>query len=226
VELTGFDTIVCLCVDGRYAAEWPRVRDLIRAKGAQAECFVDGKGALLPPGRYDQISPDPPDGWRGFPASYCHFRAFQAIVRGALGSGAEALLFVEDDVAFTPEFDGVVRAAARQARENAVAWDLLYYGANHTWARTRQVAPNLLRVFGSYATHCLAVRRAAFEPILALPPVLPMDMALAAELHPTHGCYSVWPSVAVQKPGFSFVNGTYEDYSGYFRSKGRPVDDG
>ena len=223
MQLRDFDRIICLCVDGRYEAEWPRVRDLIRSKGAEVECFIDGKGELLPRERYDQISPPSPDVWTGLPASFPQFAAFQAIVRRASDSGAETLLYVEDDVAFIREFDAVLAAACDQIRRHAISWDLLYYGANHTWARTQEVAPNLLRIFGSYAMHCLAIRRPAFDTILALPPVLPMDMALATELHPTCGCYAIWPSIAVQQPGYSFVNHAHEDYTAYFRSRGTPI---
>ena len=224
MRIPDYDRIVCLVVDHRHADDWPRVRELVRSKGGEAACFVDGKGELLPSELYNQISPPPPVDWHGGPGSFCHFTAMKEIIRLARVSKVQTLLFLEDDVIFDGAFDDVVESACRQIDEHGIVWDVLYYGANHSGARVQEVAPNLLRVFGSQTTHCLGIRNTAFEPILRLGASDPIDFLISDALHPVLGCYAIWPNVAFQKPGFSYISMTNVNYSGYFQSKGNPME--
>lgn len=216
MKLHAYDRIVCLSIDQRYERAWPRVRGLVRSKGGEPVCFVDGNGERLARDLYSQISPAPSESWQGPPGSYCHFVAVQSIVRSALADGIETLLFLEDDVAFTDAFDAVVEDACHNCLEGGITWDLLYYGANHHSATTLDIAPGLCRVFGSLATHCLGIRRTAFEHLLALPPVSPIDLQIADTLHHVLNCYSLRPSVAIQEPGYSFIESCFVDYRGLF----------
>jgi hypothetical protein len=221
MKIHEYDRIVCLCVDQRYAIEWPRVRQLIHEKKGEARCFVEGKGELLPRDCYHQISSTPPAGWRGHPNAYNHFTAMQSIVREARESGVRTLLFLEDDVDFTDRFDEIVECACVDFAEFGIQWDMLYYGANHTWAETREIGPNLLRICGSLTLHCVGIRSTAFDAILTLPPHAALDLLISTQIQPVYECYSVWPSVALQMPGFSQINNANVDYTAMFRSKGR-----
>ena len=74
-------------------------------------------------------------------------------------------------------------------------WDLLYYGANHTWATTYDLSENIIRCYGSLTTHCLGIPSHMFERLLKIPPVHVIDKVIADSVHHTHYCLAVWPSV-------------------------------
>lgn len=222
--LSAYDRVVCLCVDRRYEQEKDRVEAMLRSKGVHhVEWFIDGLGWLLDPAMYDQITPVQPSGWSHGVGAYAHFTAMQTIVRDAKREGVSNLLFVEDDCVFSDDFDEVLRAATNQIAERGLDWDLLYYGANHTWASTEELAPNLLRCFGSYTTHCMGIPAKTFDAILGLPPVHVIDWVIANHLHPKLNCLAIYPAIAVQKPGFSFLSNQPCDYSELFKSKGKTV---
>jgi hypothetical protein len=224
VLLSMYDRAVCLCVDRRYRQEHDRVEAMLLSRGVSfVHWFVDGRGSLLHPSVYSQITPQPPDRWQHGVGAYAHFRALQTIVAQAKRDRVDNLLFVEDDCVFTDDFEHAVSAATIQIMERGLRWDLLYYGANHTWAATEEVSPNVLRCFGSYTTHCMGIPSHFFDAILSLPPVHVIDWVIANRLHPHHLCLAVWPSVAVQRPGFSFLSYQPCDYTELFKHRGRDV---
>lgn len=220
MKISEYDKIVMLCVDHRYEAEASRVRELVISKGGgELEVFVDGKGRLLPRFFYNQISPRPIASWRDGDGAYAHFVAFKRIVQQAKSEGVQNLLFLEDDVIFTDDFDSTLERANEQMR-SLPAWDLLYYGANHTWHPTTELSENILKLHGSYCTHCVGIRRNMFDVILDIPPERVMDYMIGTRIHSSHNCYAIWESVALQKPGFSYLNNAPQDYSQLFKSKG------
>lgn len=227
-----YDRIVVLTVDHRYHAEVPRIQDLIASKkGREVLPFVDGEGLILPRKMYGQISPRPPKGWADMEKTYSQLTAIRTILRQAKSDGVNNLLFLEDDVDFTPEFDEIVEKATAQLSNLGTympdgrhiplpEWDLLYYGANHTWHRTDQLDENILGLSGSYCLHCVGIRRRMFDVLLALPDERVMDWMISTYIHHQHACYAIWPSIAIQRPGHSYLNGSHQDYTEWFKSKG------
>lgn len=222
--LSEYDRVVCLCVDRRLRQEQGRLWPMLSRHGVMRErfsIFLEGEGELFHPDTYDQITPDPPPGWTQSRGAYAHFAAMKAVVRRAQDDGIAHLLWVEDDCVLLDNFDRVVAEATAQLRRAGIdRWDLLYYGANHSWANTYDVAPNVLRCYGSLTTHCVGIPAATFDKILSLPPAHVIDKVIADTLHHDGACYAVWPNVAVQKPGYSAISNVPCDYSQYFLSRG------
>ncbi len=216
-----YDKVVCLCVDRRFDQEQERVEQMLKSKGVdKVNWFIDGRGALLHPARYDQITPQPPAGWLHGVGAYAHFCAVQAVVARAKDEGVQNLLFVEDDCVLTDEFDSVLADANAQIEGRQLRWSLLYYGANHTWAATEQLAPNILRCFGSYTTHCMGISCSFFDAILQLKPDHVIDKVIGDVLHEKHLCLAIWPAIAVQKPGYSLLSYQPCDYTDLFKNQG------
>ena len=154
MKLSDYDRAHCLFVDRRFNRERGRIYQSLIEKGvddSKIKMFVDGRGELLHPTFYDQISPTPPQHWAHGPGAYAHFMGMQAIIQKAKDDGIETLLFVEDDCVLTDEFDEVVEAATEQLQGRY--WDILYYGANHTWAKTEILSPNVLRCLVHHPLH-------------------------------------------------------------------------
>jgi hypothetical protein len=215
--------VVCLCLDRHYKDDGVRVMEMAKGHGAKARSvrpFIDGKGTILPIDMYDQFSPTPPASWTQTAGAYAHFHAVKQIVRRAQEDCIANLLLLEHDCEFTPDFDEVVGLACDQVREHHIEWDMLYYGANHTWATTEAVSPNLLRCFGSYTTHCVGIRCSIYDAILDLPERHVIDNVIANCLHHRFGCYAIWPNVALQRPGWSNISNVPCDYTEMFKCKG------
>jgi hypothetical protein len=219
MKLSEYDRAIVLCVDHRYHKDFPRVQSLMKSKGVEVEAFIDGKGQLLPRPLYNQISPRPSPGWQDKDTAYAHMVAIKSILQAALRDGVETLLFLEDDVELLPEFDEVVEMATAQLA-GLPAWDMLYYGSNHTWHRTDILSENVLKLNGSYTTHCCGIKRKMFQPIIDLPAERVLDWMISHYIHPQYSCYGVWPNIAIQQPGYSYLNGCTQDYTDWFKSKG------
>jgi hypothetical protein len=221
-----YDRIVALVVDHRYHTEVPRIQQLIASKGGREVIpFVDGTGQLLPRQLYNQISPRPVVGWQDSDKTYSQLIAIRTILRQAKNDGVKNLLFLEDDVDFTENFDeilykGLVQMGRLRACGYLPDWDLIYYGANHTWHRTDEIGENVLKLNGSYCLHCVGIPNHMFDPLLNLPDEKVMDWMISNYIHPHYNCYAIWPNIAVQRPGHSYLNNKHQDYSEWFKSKG------
>jgi hypothetical protein len=220
MKFSDYDAAYCLCVDYRFRTEFARVAGLLGDRGRGVTPFIDGKGKVLSSCMYNQISPTPPPGWLYGPGAYAHFHGTKGIIREAKRQRARHVLFVEDDLILAPEFDRVVEQATGQIEAEGIDWDVLYYGANHTPAVTKNLGENVMRVFGSFTTHCMGVRESIYDAILALPEIHVIDNVIASSLHHQFKFLSVWPNVALQKPGFSYLWRKDADYTELFRSRG------
>jgi hypothetical protein len=221
-----FSEAVCLSIDKR-ASERPRIQAEFARYGITVQFFTAGKGgegaAEAPAPNHIDVAPPPRSGypaWANRPNSYNAFLSFQTIVSSALDREVKELLLLEDDVTLLPEFGQVVAAAQKQLLEHDPDWDMLYLGANHSFARTRQIADNLLHVRGSGCWHAVVLRESVFKAVLGLPMDGPIDGMCARHIHPQFSCYAVWPNVAVTRPGFSYCEGRIVDYSEMFLVKG------
>lgn len=216
-----YDIAICLCVDYRYRKDFPRVKALLKERGTEVIPWVDGKGQILPPQVYNQFSPTPPPQWTLGAGAYAHFHGMKNIIRHAKEQGARHLLFLEDDLIFTEDADEKLNLALQQIEEHNQDWDILYYGANHTDAVTQTLAPNVLRVFGSFTTHCMGIRESIYDAILELPEIHVIDNVIANSLHHQYRCLSVWPNIALQQPGHSYLWNQKTNYTDLFLNKGR-----
>ena len=63
------------------------------------------------------------------------------------------------------------------------------------------------------------------DHLLSLPANGPFDWltSIHTQTNPQFNCYAVWPNIAVQKPGMSYVLGAIQDYTDYFSNKGNSV---
>lgn len=210
-----------LSVDYRYNKERDRLLDLLLPRGIKlySNCsfFIEGKGQYLPREAYNQISPPVPLGYRDGPNSYAHFCAFRNIIKQAGDMGVENILIIEDDLILTKDFDEIALQAWEQLPDD---WDMLYYGANHSTARTQDIGSHLMRVCGSLTTHMVAFKSTIYSDITSLPIDKTIDWNIAHRLHDKFKCYAVWPSIARQKPGYSLIWGQRVDYSELWERKG------
>ena len=220
--LSIYDYISLLCVDYRHYS-LGKINERLQSKGIDSmniHPFIDGQGAILPLFMYNQLSPPPPKTWQHGAPAYSHFSAMKKIIENAMAKGAKTLLFTEDDVIFTDDFDRLVVSIHNQLPDD---WDMFYYGANHSSAKTKQISENILRVFDSRCTHCVAIKNTMFEPILALPADVTIDMNIGQRLHPHFNCYAAWPAIALQEPNYSYLWYRPVDYTDLFSSKGEEI---
>ena len=220
-----FDKIVCLSVDKR-AAQWEEVDKQFAQYGGQVEHFVAGDGQILPKDKYDHIDdPNPPrrvgfGSWSSLPNSYNAFSCFKKIIFKAIDDKLENILICEDDVKLSDKFAEVFPKSIQQLQDLNLKWDMFYLGANHTWAPTQEVSPNLLKLNGSLCWHCVGIRNTLFEKILQLPQKAPIDFITANSFHPKYNCYAVWPNIAFQKEGWSYCQHSRQSYYNFLKNKG------
>lgn len=222
--LAQYDWAFALCVDYRLERERDRIQKIMDDQGIAPDrmaFFIDGHGQQLPRQLYSQISPvNIPSTWKDMPASYSHFTAIRSMVKEAIKNHWRHFLLIEDDLVLADDFEEVAGAAMSQL---PATWDMMYYGANHSGHRTRQVGPNLLRCFGSACTHCVAFRHTIYDAILSLPEDRTIDWNIGHRLHDKYECYAAWPNTATQKPGYSLLWKQQVDYSHLWENSGDPA---
>ena len=222
--LSDYDRVVCITTDIRYYEHASRIKSLLLEHGVnlnRISFFVNGKGTLLPEQFYQQILLDS-DVPKDFTYNYGYYavsRAFQSVIQSALESGANSLLVLEDDCLFVPDFDAVLNEANSQL-ESLPPWDLLYYGANHTQAQVKELSSNVLRCKTSFMTHCIGIHQSIMQRLVELPITASFDIMLAHGIQHSCRCYAIWPSIAIQLPGYSCIDGCYKDLTEVFQSKG------
>jgi hypothetical protein len=217
--LARYDKVFALCVDYRYDRESHRISDLLESQGVdEFQFYIDGEGHQLPRRMYTRISPaTAPRTWQdGLPA-YRHFTAVRDIIRQGKEKGWKTILLVEDDLVLLDNFEEVAGKALEQLPDD---WDMFYFGANHSGHRTKQIAPNLLRCFGSACTHCVAFKDSIYDAILELPEDRTIDWNIGYRLHELFRCYAAWPNTAIQKPGYSTLWLRSVDYTPLWDNKG------
>jgi GR25 family glycosyltransferase involved in LPS biosynthesis len=223
-DLGYFDRCVVLNVDKRIERQASLRANLERLGAKDIRFFIVGDGQLLPLKEYDRINLPTSEAWvRGpFAAlsnSYNAFLSYQDIIKQAKEDGLKNICLFEDDVEFKDNFDAVFNRGVSLIEMLQLKWNMLYLGANHTWAKTEEIAHNLLRVNGSVCWHAIAINAKVFDKILAWEPDRPIDDK-AKELH-NSSTYALWPNCAIQQPGFSNVEGKYRDYSEFWSNKGQ-----
>lgn len=124
-------------------------------------------------------------------------------------NGYSKALILEDDVEFVEN----LQADFDELIGQAPPWEMLYLGGNHI-ERPLAALPRFGRLAATYTTSSYAVTGAfAVKLLNLLDEPVPIDVAYAS-LHKQHQCYTVWPSLAGQRPGFSDIQGKITNYSG------------
>jgi GR25 family glycosyltransferase involved in LPS biosynthesis len=220
-----FQRIECLSLDKRID-EQERITAEFSAYGMKVNFFVAGEGKLLLPEQYNHIDiPAPANrygytSWVDRPNSYNAFLCFKKIVQRAKDDNLENILICEDDVSLTPLFGKVFPKVVNELERHKI-WNMLYLGANHTWAKTEEVSPHLLRLKGgTVCWHCVALHKSIFDTILSLPLVSPIDAVCAQLVQPHYVCFAAWPTIAIQRPCHSYCEDKFVDYQHYFYHKG------
>lgn len=230
--MINIDKIVILTVDKRYVENG---RNFLRWKARSKLSnfnniyeYVCGKGKEdVEYKRIDPSEDEIPNCWKNGPFgnltnSYCAFLCFQDIIKQAKKENRQNILILEDDFEFTENFSEVFNKASKQL-ESLPSWDMLYFGANHSWSPTKQWSDNILKLYGSLCWHSVLLKNTVFDEILSWTPIMPIDTMAAKVLHPKYTCLAIWPSIIVQKPGYSNVEGKVRDYSEFWSCKGNPA---
>jgi hypothetical protein len=96
--------------------------------------------------------------WKGFAGlpQRAHSLSFRLLLRMAQRRGADALLVLEDDAVFHPEFRE--RVGALELPDD---WQIFYFGCQHL-APPKPVSDGVVRVKRALDTHAVAFRRSAY----------------------------------------------------------------
>jgi hypothetical protein len=228
MNINDFDKVYILQVDKRYEQRHRLIKMLINARVQDDKWrpFIcqsyPYKSILKLDDKFSFVDPPPQDcpPFGGTYPSYCAFRAYQAIIKEAKQKNYLSILILEDDCQFTANFTEVLDKVKLSQGD----WDLLYLGANHSWSPTWQVQENLLKIRGSVCWHAIGLYYSIYDVFLNCKPSAPIDLQATRLVHnnPLYECYAVWPSVAIQLPGFSHVEGRIRDYSEFWGCKGNP----
>ena len=230
MNLCDFDRIECICLDKR-VEQWEELEKQFSDRGALVNRFVVGKGSVLQKDQYDQIDEDeiPDDNiWDNRftkNAYFCHM-SHRKILEKAKADGVKNILLLEDDCKLSDSFDKIINDVSNQMIELNICdkWDTFSFGQNITWGNATRVSKNILKLNGGvYCWHAIAINYTVYDELLSLPIIGPFDYLWANYIQPKFNCYGIWPSVALQKPGMSYVNGKVEDYSCYMNNKGSNI---
>lgn len=140
------------------------------------------------------------------------------ILELALKNQYKSILIMEDDVYFTSEVNNI---------ENLISyvpsnWDMLYIGGNHNYhskghrAQPISINDHVLKCQHTFTTHCYAIKSHMYLPLIySLSSFTnPIDVTYA-DVQKSHNVYSIHPSVAKQREGFSDVEGTVRNYDNW-----------
>jgi hypothetical protein len=157
----------------------------------------------------DGAALDLPAGWTDPPGSYGCLLSHLAVVREAKRRGAPQVLIFEDDAVFHPELQERFTACAAQIPDD---WDMLLLGGIHA-CEPVPVAPNVVRLTGTYSTYAYALRHTLYDAFLDLNrrdpwPVDYNNTILQREF----ACYCVMPHLAWVEDGYSDAQGTAADH--------------
>lgn len=221
-KLNDFERIQCLCLDRRID-QVLKLEPQWAARGIKVERFMTGDGKMLDAAEYNLI--DQPNKTGRYKFSY----NMREIISRAKKDNLKNILILEDDCRLLDGFDSLFEYTISYMNENSIKWDLLYLGANHTWAKTEEISPTLLKCHGgTYTTHAYALNNEnkIFDTILNIDfdlEATPFDLILATVIQPNNNCYALWPNLAIQEPCYSYINNSHADYTDYFQSKGHSI---
>ncbi len=125
---------------------------------------------------------------------------------------------MEDDIYFTSEINNIESLITHVPED----WDMLYIGGNHNFhnkGRRAQPIPvndHVIKCQHTFTTHCYAVK-AHMYPLLInelSSLVNPIDV-IYTDIQKRYNVYSIHPSVAKQREGFSDIENTVRNYDSW-----------
>jgi hypothetical protein len=143
------------------------------------------------------------------------------ILRDFYDTGAESLLFLEDDCVFKD-----LSHLGQALSELPADWDIVYLGANllmwnnGTEPVPEQYSDNLFRVKAAWTTHAIGYNRKMVPFIVENQPSWSERMAdnWISDQLPNLNAYCVAPMVAYQRARFSSIWGRVDDYTPLFEA--------
>ena len=225
----GIKKAYCLCLDTR-KEHWLDLKQQCESKGLEFNCFLVGKGEMLPKEDYDLIDVDTPDGLNSFwhygghendsvekiiEKKTHHYNAFlshQKMARKALKDGDEKVLFLEDDSYFTDRFNEVVKKLETKIEDTD--YDMLYLGwwigdegdefneeIENIWKEKKDVA--IGRSTKIAGLHGVIISRIMLNIIIRLDAINPIDAQLNKFFHDKIKSYFIAPKIIHDKGIFS-----------------------
>ena len=144
--------------------------------------------------------------WKGFAGlpQRAHSLSFRFLVRAAMRHNSTALLVIEDDAVFHPEFRE--RVTALQLPDD---WQIFYFGCQHQ-APPKRVNDSLVRVTRALDTHAVAFRQSAFLEVRKIMRGQPSARGqctdvLLSLLHEKLPTYAAFPNLVWQALGESDI---------------------
>lgn len=160
-------------------------------------------------------------GFKGLPQR-ANSLSFRFLLRAAQRRNSAALLAIEDDAVFHPEFRE--RVAALDLPDD---WQIFYFGCLHL-APPKRVNGSVVRVTRALDTHAVAFRASAFREVRKIMRGQPSgreqcnDVLLSA-LHQKLPTYAAFPNLVWQAHGQSDIAGhCYSNYDVEGRQKPCP----
>ena len=122
------------------------------------------------------------------------------------------ILIMEDDIEFTDEVNNI----ELYVKELPNDWDMVWFGGNHNThgGHTPHFISNkIIKCNITYTTHCVAINHTVFDKVIEVlaKKQKPIDVSYV-EIQNLYNCYAFYPSVAIQRPGFSDIQNSEQDY--------------
>lgn len=125
-----------------------------------------------------------------------------------------SIVIFEDDVQFCEQFNEIFNQEINNIPED---WHMIYMGANHLRSLLH-VNGSIYRMFHGLAVHAVIIRSTMYDSILERMKTMDVQIdVLYAELQKTHNVYCFYPCIATQRPGHSYIQGGYVDYTGIIK---------
>jgi len=122
------------------------------------------------------------------------------------------ILIMEDDVYFTSEINNIESLISYVPND----WDMLYMGGNHNYhnkgskAQPIPINDHVIKCQHTFTTHCYAVKSHMYDILTSRLSKLdaPIDV-IYTEIQKEYNVYSIYPSVAKQREGFSDIENAF-----------------
>jgi hypothetical protein len=202
------DLCIILCLDKRQEY-WSGVAKQFTDRDLPVELFIAGDGSG--PYQYNHIDTNelPPKlphstsygTWHSRVAPFNALKCHRKMLQKAIDYDLDSVLMLEDDCELTSDADEVL------SHINTPYWDMFYLGAYNKYAQKSAIDKNLLKICGSGGFHAVVIKKNLFKELISLPSLGPLDYMCATYLHPRIEAIAVHPAIAVQRSGFSFIEG-------------------
>ncbi len=128
------------------------------------------------------------------------------------------ILIMEDDIYLTPEVNNIESLITHVPED----WDMLYMGGNHNFHnkghRTQPITINdhVVKCQHTFTTHCYAIKSHMYDILISKLSsfTTPIDVAYV-DIQKSFNVYSIYPSIAKQRAGFSDIENQVRDYNNW-----------